>query len=158
MEENNEKRHSTAGTDSQVQGVGGRQEQPPPPAGGGGYPKKCEIFNFRHPAEKNRDPRLDELQKMGLQRVWLEVAEAIGVDDLLAMWRIISSDPSSVGDHGRILVPIRSYSSYLRYQRNRYIEALTEMGLSSEEIRNRLSTQMGEDVSHRNISRIQRRG
>jgi hypothetical protein len=32
------------------------------------------------------DPRIEELQRMGLQRLWLDVAKAIGVDALLKLF------------------------------------------------------------------------
>lgn len=165
MNNNNEKRNSKAGNANTHQdketchdGVGGRLGETPPSPWGGGYQDNCKILNFSDRTEKKRDPRLNELHEMGLQRVWLEVAESIGVDAMLAMWRILSGDPSSIGDDGRILVPIRSYSAYLRYQRNRYIETMTSMGLSPDEIRRRLREQTGEEITNRHILRIQRRG
>lgn len=139
-------------------GVGGRHSPPPPSTKGGGYQNKCEFFKFSTAAEKKRDPRLDELREMGLQRVWLEVAEAIGVDGFLAVWRILSEDPASIGDVGRIEVAIRSFSAYQRYQRNRYIETLTAQGYTPEQIRRKLIEQTGEQISNRHILRLQKQG
>ena len=116
---------------------------------------KCTVLNFRKNAgQKKRDPRLDELNQMGLQRVWLVIAERIGVDNMLVMWRILDSDPSSIGDDGRLLVPIRSYSTFLRYQRNRYIESLNSLGLKPIEIQKKLKDQLCEQISIRHISRL----
>jgi hypothetical protein len=157
-----EKRHSTAGIDSeshgQEQGVGGRQEEAPLSPGGGGYQKKCEFFNFSDHLAKNRDPRLDELREMGVQRSWLEVAEAIGVDNFLKVWRILDADATNKTEDGRRLVPMRSYSCFERFQRNRYIESLVDLGLSTTEIRSRLIQQIGEKVSARHILRFRRKG
>lgn len=137
------------------EGVGGRQALSPPPPGGGGYQNICKILNFDQNADqKKRDPRLDEFRQMGLQRVWLEVAEEIGADNMLKMWRILDSDQASVGDDGRLLVPIRSYSTFLRYQRNRYIESLSDMGMKPKEIREKLRAQLCEQISLRHISRL----
>jgi hypothetical protein len=91
---------------------------------------------------------------MGLPRVWLRVAEAIGIDAFLATWRILDADPSTWHNETILRVRLRPYRSYLRYQRNRYIEALTAQGLKPEEIQRRLQRQLGESVSHRHITRL----
>lgn len=115
-------------------------------------------MNFSPDGEqKKRDPRLDELREMGLQRVWLDVSEEIGVDAMLKTWRILDRAHSSGGDEGRFMVPMRSYGSYLRFQRNRYIEALDASGMKPREIREKLSKQLCEQISIRHISRILKR-
>lgn len=138
-------------------GVGVRHGKTSPEGGGGGYPKKCEIFKFSEPPKK-RDPRIDELRKMGLQKPWIEVAESIGMDAFLKVWRILDSDMTNVGDDGRLLVPLRAYSSYLKFQRNRYIETLTGLGYRPDEIQKMLKKQLCEEISIRHISRIQTKG
>ncbi len=146
--------------DTQTPGVGARQTPPPFPHGGGGYLDICTAANFGKKtagAEKNapaRDPRLDDLQRMGLPRVWMLVAEAIGADAFLATWRILDSDPSSWHNETILRVRLRPYRSYLRYQRNRFIEALVSQGLKPDEIKRRLRMQLGEDVSDRHILRL----
>jgi hypothetical protein len=165
MAEKNEKRNSETRivkrcryTDDMFGGEGGRQEAPSLPPGGGGYQNKCTVLNFdASSAQKKIDPRLQELRDMGLQRVWLDVAEEIGVDDFLKVWRILdSSDAGQArkGEDGRIMIPIRCYDSFLRYQRNRYIESLTKMGMKPNEIRKRLNEQLCEQISIRHISRL----
>jgi hypothetical protein len=135
--------------------VGGRQTASTTSHGGGGYQNICTVLNFEKNAEqKKRDPRLDELRQMGLQRVWLNIAEEVGVDNLLKVWRALDKDQSSIGDDGRLLVPIRSYSTFLRYQRNRYIETLDSMGMSAKQIQQKLSEQLCEQISLRHISRL----
>lgn len=139
-------------------GVGGRHSPTHSPAGGGGYQNICTVLNFSPDGEqKKRDPRLDELREMGLQRVWLDVAEEVGVDAMLKTWRILDRAHASAGDEGRFMVPMRSYGSYLRFQRNRYIEALDALGLKPKEIRDKLSKQLCEQISIRHISRILKR-
>lgn len=139
-------------------GVGGRQADTPRPQRGGGYQNKCTILNFDpRAAEKKRDPRLEELREMGLQREWLDVADAIGVDEFLKVWRILdasSAAHSRKGEDGRLMVPIRCYSTFLRYQRNRYVEALNAMGLTPPEIQRKLMEQLCEQISIRHISRL----
>lgn len=136
-------------------GVGGRQANPIPPARGGGYQNTCGVLNFRAADQKKRDPRLDELQRMGLQRVWLDVAEEIGVDAFLKVWRILDADKGeSVAHFGRVMVAIRTYSNFLRYQRNRYIETLYAMSLTPQEIRDRVHRALGEKLSMTHLYRI----
>ena len=142
-------------TDDLFGGVGGRQTLPRSRTRGGGYPNICTVLNFDPSGEKKkRDPRFDELQQMGLQRVWLDVAAEIGVDALLKLWRILDADQGSIGDDGRLLVPLRSYSTFLRFQRNRYIETLNALGKSPREIRDLLKSQLCEMISIRHISRL----
>jgi len=139
-------------------GVGGRQERGHQSARGGGYQDNCMVLNFEPAPEKKRDPRLDELQAMGLQRIWIDIGEKIGGDNLIIMWRMLDSDQISLADDGRLLIPIRRFRTYVRYQRNRYIETLIEMNFSPREIKEKLERQLCEKVSIRNILRIARKG
>jgi len=137
--------------------VGARQGQTDPRLAGGGYPETCTVLKFsaRPPeAEKNRDPRLNELQRIGLKRVWLDVAAEIGVDAFLAMWRILDADESSRHKEGFLQIHLKLYRSFLRYQRNRYIEALAAQGYKPIEIQHSLTRQLREPVSLRHISRL----
>jgi len=109
---------------------------------------------FRKKRSYPHDPRLEELDRMGLQRVWLDVAEEIGVDNFLAAWRIIDADPAARHKEGFLQINLKLYRSYLRFQRNRYIEALARKGLKPLEIQRNLVRQLRESVSLRHISRI----
>lgn len=156
----NEKRNSAHGIASTqarqgelFEEVGGRQEPSPAPVRGGGYQNKCTVLNFA-PAQKKRDPRLDELKQIGLQRVWQLVAEEIGVDAFLRTWRILDAEQSSIGDDGRLLIPIKSYRSYQRFQRNRYVDSLVDMGLSPAAIKEHLEKHLNEKLSNRHIWRL----
>lgn len=144
--------------DLDEQGVGARQEEAPHPTVGGGYQDVCTGMKFekKSTTEKidRRDPRLDDLRIMGLQRPWLLVAEEIGVDAMLAAWRILDADPSSSYDGTTLRVPLRSWRTYLRYQRNRYIDSLRNHGLAPQEIQKRLQRQLGERVSISHIKRL----
>jgi len=158
------KRSSPGGIAEQgqaAQGVGGRQTGAPIPRLGGGYLDECtppEISKKNAALEKKmRDPRLDELRRMGLQRPWIEGAEAIGVDAILMLWRILDADPSSSCDGTTLRVPLRSWKTYLRYQRNRLIEDLHRCHASPEEIQRRLLGQLGEKLSISHIREIIRR-
>lgn len=144
-------------------GVGGQAPGLPP--GGVGtsvnaLPQKFARPRLVGPDYDVRDPRLDELARMGLQRHWLNVAAAIGVDAFLVMWRVLDADqglwrdPPGTG----LLIFMRRYDSFLRYQRNRYIEGLAASGLSSEQIRKIVATNIGENISERHIDRLCKQG
>lgn len=134
-------------------GVGARQAGSPPPVAGGGYQDVCTTENGEK-KPRRRDPRLDDLRTMGLQRAWIAVAEAIGVDATLVAWRILDADPQSSYDGTTLRVPLRSWRTYLRYQRNRYIDSLSSIGLPPQEIQRRLQRQLGEHVSLSHIKRL----
>lgn len=146
------------------QGVGARHAPSPPSPTGGGYLDVCTAVDFQKKARgaeksgagaaNDADPRLDELRRMGLQRVWINVAAAIGVDAFLAAWRVLDADPSTQHNDTSLRISLRVYRSYLRFQRNRYIEALAVEGVQPPEIRRRLERQLREQVSLRHISRI----
>lgn len=146
--------------DAPTPGVGARQAAPGLPIQGGGYQDVCTVLEFQKKpagAEKSapaRDPRLDDLQRMGLPGVWLEVAETIGVDAFLATWRIIDADPACWHNDTILRVRLRPYRSYLRYQRNRFIESLVAQGMKPAEVQARIRQQLGEDISHRHITRL----
>lgn len=94
---------------------------------------------------------------MGLTRVWLRVAEEIGVDRFHQVWKILDEEfPEEVPGQG-IRVWIRRYHSYLRYQRNRFIEALFAEGRTEAEIQARVREDLCEEISPRHISRLCRR-
>lgn len=161
----NEKRSSTDGNaqiplfaQPPADGVGGRQPRTPPVPRGGGYPETCTVFKFSGKKNATRDPRLDELRRMGLQRVWLEVAETIGVDNFLAMWRVLDVDPACGHAEGYLKITLKHYRSFLRYQRNRFIETLAAAGCTEDEIQVRLRAQLCETVSLRHIKRLAKGG
>lgn len=139
--------------DSSSQGVGGRPGTARTYPGGGGYQGSRITSNFEIKVG-DIDPRLDELRMMGLQMRWLRIAEEVGVDALLAMWRILDSDPSVRTDKGDLECTLRPYSSYLRFNRNRYIESLVGQGYGVRQIQELVKANLCEVISIRHISRI----
>lgn len=114
------------------EGVGARQEGAPLPPMGGEYLENSTPTNFSKtaPAEKKRrDPRFDELERIGLPAAWLRVAERIGFDAWLEVWRMLSEDERIRHDGGARMPKLRCYSAYVRYQRNRYIVSLAQHGI-----------------------------
>ena len=135
------------------QGVGARQGTPTPTAGGGGYLDECT------PSQLWEEARLRELAEMGLPQVWLDVAREIGYEPFMRMWRVLDSAVEMRSEsESMIEVQLRRFSSFQRYQRNRFIEALVNMGLSTTEIQNRVKRELGEELSVRHLVRLAARG
>jgi hypothetical protein len=91
---------------------------------------------------------------MGMASVWLRIAAVVGVDAFLATWRILDAEPAFRSDGGDLDIRMRSFRSYLRYQRNRYIEELCSAGMTAKEIQEQVRRHLCERISIRHISRI----
>lgn len=150
-------------------GVWGRQGQGHDQPGGGGYLNECtppEVLHRRLkknfaavPANSQLDPReaalLSELDAMGLSRVMLQVAQTIGFDNFMAMWRILDGSYESLSDNDSgIYIRLQRLSAYKRFQRNRFIEAMAAMGMTQPEISRSVKRDLGENVSDRHIWRL----
>lgn len=135
------------------EGVGARQGHAQPTAGGGGYLDECT------PSQLWEEARLRELAEMGMPQVWLDVAREIGYEPFMRMWRVLDSAVEMRSEsESMIEVQLRRFSSFQRYQRNRFIEALVNMGLSTTEIQNRVKRELGEELSVRHLVRLAARG
>lgn len=98
---------------------------------------------------------LDELDAMGLSRVMLQVAHAIGFDSFMTMWRILDGAHEAIAENDSgIYIRLQRLSAYRRYQRNRFIEAMAAMGLPHAEISHLVKRELGEKVSDRHIWRL----
>lgn len=94
---------------------------------------------------------------MGLPAVWIRIAETIGFDPFLAAWRILDAEASVRSNKTEMIQPLlRPFRSYLRFQRNRYIEALAGRGLQPLEIQEAIKRDLCERISIRHVSRIAR--
>ncbi|MBV7454345.1 hypothetical protein KW843_07670 [Acidovorax sp. sif1233] len=132
-----------------AQGVGARQCESFAPGEGGGYLGECT------PSQLWEDAKFRELDRMGLPQVWLDVARDIGYDAFMTMWRRLDSAIELRSEaESMIEVKLRRYASFQRYQRNRFIETLVSMGCSSQEIRARVRTNIGEELSLHHIRRL----
>nr|WP_315242194.1 hypothetical protein [uncultured Albidiferax sp.] len=96
-----------------------------------------------------------EFAAMGMPRWWLEITAAIGFDNALAVWRIMDMQRDLHSDDG-LTIRMRRFSSYQRFQRNRFIEALGAMGLPIDEIRRKVKKDLGEEISVSHIYRLAR--
>lgn len=151
------------------QGVGGRQGIGHDQPGGGGYLNGCTPPEVcQRPLKKNfadflansqLDPReaalLSELDAMGLSHVMLQIAQTIGFDNFMAMWRILDGSYEAMADNDSgIYIRLQRLSAYKRFQRNRFIEAMAAMGMSQPEISRSVKRDLGEKVSDRHIWRL----
>jgi hypothetical protein len=133
-----------------ARGVGGRQGLTRPPAGGGGYLNGCT------PTKLRADPRLREFAEIGLQEHWLQVAEIVGYDSFVALWRLLSTKLNLINDGKQIELTLRQYQSFERYQRNRYIETLAMTGMSIGQIHSTITKELGDARSYRQVLRLVR--
>ena len=133
-------------------GVGARQGGRRPRGGGGGY------LDGRTPSELPADARLRELAEIGLSATWLAVAEQLGYDQFVAMWRLLSADAALRNDDNQIELRLRPFRAWERYQRNRYIATLVQAGLRPSEIHAMVEENLGETLSSRHIKRLAARG
>jgi len=120
---------------------------------GGGYLEMCGAQNFCPPS----DPRLEDLRRIGLPRAWLMVAETVGFDAWLEVWRRLSADESLLHDGGQRLPKLRRYDAYLRFQRNRYIEALANRGMSVAQVARAVARNLREPLDEKHVAKIMRR-
>ncbi|WP_233869267.1 hypothetical protein [Paraburkholderia adhaesiva] len=129
--------------------VGGRMTAPRRLPGGGGYQDICTGLKF---GAEPRDPRLAELAAMRLPPFWLELADLLGAEVFLALWRLVDASPYVQAKGSMLQLPeMRPYRSYLRFQRNAWLAELAEHGCSTTEIRRRAREQMHwpiEDVTY----------
>lgn len=137
-------------------GVGGRQTRPRPPARGGGYQHECRPgrsgVGAAGGAAANDDPRIEELRRIGIGRVWLRVANAIGFEAFMVAWQVLASDHAVLDDRSRVLVP--SPTRYTRYQRNLLIKQLDEAGKGPREIVGEIKRVLGEQINENHVQRL----
>lgn len=123
----------------------------------------CGAQNFCRPdgAAQAADPRFEELRRIGLPAAWLLVAETIGFDAWLEVWRRLSSEDFNDWvrrDTGGTRMPtLRSFDSYLRFQRNRYIEALGARGMSVAQVARAVARNLREPLDEKHVAKIMRR-
>lgn len=131
-------------------GVGGRHSRRPHGPGGGGDLGTCNFSKF--PPEPG-DPRLDDLRAIGLQPCWRRIAALIGCDLWDKVWRLLDEDATR-GNDGAMYIPLRSYRSYLRYQRNQLVRTLYAGGMRINDVQDEVHKAVGERLSRKHLYRI----
>lgn len=130
------------------EGVGARQPEAHGLGRGGGYLYECTTPKVWE------DAKLRELADMGMPLIWMEVAQAIGFDAFMKMWRLLDAEYDRRPDAGSMIeIDLRRYRSYMRFQRNRFIEALAPF-LTNQEIRDRVADELGEELSLDHVQRL----
>ncbi|MBL8387044.1 MAG: hypothetical protein JNK17_02285 [Hydrogenophaga sp.] len=133
------------------EGVGARQPQAHGHGRGGGYLYECTT------PQVWEDAKLRELADMGMPLIWMEVAQAIGFDAFITMWRLLDAEYERRADAGSMIeIELRRYRSYLRFQRNRFIEGLAPF-LDDRTIRDRVADELGEELSLDHVTRLANR-
>lgn len=135
------------------QGVGGRQGDGRACPAGGGYLETCTDLKFSESAGR-RDPRLDQLGALGLQPAWLRLAEQLGVDLFLTVWRTLDADDTPVNESGTLTLTLRRYACWQRAERDGHIRALKAAGLPTRQVRERLLDNYGQRLSPAHVRRI----
>lgn len=161
VRESRSARHAGPALDAQedalAEGVGGRQADLFPSEGGGGYLDECTTSKVLEKA------KLRELSDMGLPAIWIRVAESIGYDNFLQLWRILDTaaelrEIRRSENESMIEVQLRRFSSFQRYQRNRWIEELAQNGLPNAAIQQAVKQRLGEKLDRSHIRRLATRG
>ncbi|MFZ4285586.1 hypothetical protein [Variovorax sp. HJSM1_2] len=92
---------------------------------------------------------------MGLSRVVLAVAEELGFEAFMRVWRVLDSAPELLSDNGyTLIVRMPRLRAYQRFQRNRLVETMAAMGYSQREVQKKVSEQLGEKISDRHTRRL----
>lgn len=138
-----------------VPGVGARQGDLFTPEWGGGYLNECTTSELLEAA------KIRELETMGLPAIWLRVAERIGYDNFLEMWRILDTaaelrEIRRSENESMIEVQLRRYSSFRRFQRNRWVEELARNHLPPAVIQKAVKDRLGEKLDRSHIRKIAR--
>jgi hypothetical protein len=151
------KRSSTGKYSDQAtsaQGVGGRHKGSVVSIGGGGY---LDVCNKTETDLQAADPRLDELREIGLSASLQRYARAVGFDAFMTLWQIIENDQRNRSRERGLVIQIPRLKTYQRFQRNRFIEALSSEGVNNSKIHLLIKEQFGEAISKRHIDRISKK-
>ncbi len=149
----NETRLDQGGDQAGSGGVGARRERSAAELSGGGYQDICSDFAAGVQGGERGDPRLDELRRIGLPRVWMAVALQIGFDPFMRLWQVLMRE-GHVDDRNRVVVP--NYSRYLRFQRNELIRELDDDGWDAAQIQKHVLQVTGQDLDITHVRRTMR--
>jgi hypothetical protein len=106
------------------------------------------------PGAEPADIRLHELREIGLAKVWLDVANIVGVDRFFEMWKFLSSQEHLLNDSGQVELSLRRFTSYQKYQRNRYLDTLVQAGLTPAQLAQVIRRELGESLTVRQLRRL----
>ncbi len=134
-----------AGENANDSQVGGRQQALRLAPGGGGYQNVCtapgDAVGAPAAPAPTTDPRIAELRRVGLPRIWIALAQAIGFDAFVVAWQTLMRH-GHVDDRNRIVVP--NLQRYMRFQRNQMIRQLVADGFGIDEVQQKVKDATGE--------------
>ena len=93
---------------------------------------------------------------MRLPADWVMVAETVGFDTFLALWRRISADVSLLHDGGQRMPKLRSYEAWTRRERDRYIMELARQGKNPAEVTRAVARNWREHLDPKHVAKIMR--
>ena len=87
---------------------------------------------------------------MGLPSDWVNVAERLGPDAFVEVWRLLDG----IADPGKRELRVPSFARFSRYQRARLIISLAEEGKKPAEIGSYIRRELGVKIHERTIQRV----
>lgn len=90
----------------------------------------------------------------------IHLAERIGVDPFLEMWRVLDGDMwfrDWRNGYEAVCLRLWRYRWYERYQRNRYIETLIDAGMGYAQVAEAVRARMGEKMTPGNVRKVSKR-
>lgn len=95
---------------------------------------------------------------MRVRYPWIQVARRIGFDAFVVLWQTLHEHADQLDARNRITVP--EFGTYLKFQRNEAIRALSAGGMTPPQIARHLSAvykrPISKEVVHRALRRIRR--
>lgn len=131
---------------NQGPGVGVRQGMRGAPLEGGEYLNSCDDFETSTESDLIK---INDLKKLGLSSIWLEIAEKIGIDQFLVAWEILDRlvDPKD----RRLRIP--AIKTLSRHFRNQLISSLKSEGLTDREIAGYIRQNLNLNINQSTVNR-----
>lgn len=132
--------------------VGARQRKSDPSLEGGGYLNFCSNSQLLKDEKKTAEIILAELREMGLRRDLLQVAEKIGADNFLQVWKILETSCTKM-HNSEFRVSFPRFGRYVRFQRDLFIRKLADENKHPADIQKELLDN-GFELSLRQVRRL----
>jgi len=143
--------------------VGARQIRPNSSGGVSGYQDECTAANNSNNSNSGKhnrehhDPRIGELIENGLSWRLVAVAEAIGYDSFIMLWRVTTTVFSDPDRPYSVRVTMPSINRLKTIERNRLIMTMASSRMNVDLIRNEVVRITGRNISERQVYRILRK-
>lgn len=114
------------------------------PPEGGGYLDNCTYSKNQ---DTLSDPRMAELRLLKLPESWITIAEKIGIDNFLLVWKLLDEE----SEEHKTYIP--AFSKYIKLQRDLTIKQLSREGHNVVEIKDILKKKMNINIERSQIYR-----